>query len=135
MGKGRLTPHKFSYWWAALIGLAFPALEAGIYYFRFGRLNPYASPQDYALFFLGGALGGLLLITLWRRGRTGAARWIVLAAFLLATPFATLGMLGGGLFGSLGVPLLPLAIWTLFTGIGYGIGRLISRGAAQETEG
>jgi hypothetical protein len=107
-----------------LIGLVFPLLQAGIYYFRFGTLNPYATLPDYALFFLGGALGGLILIALWRRSRTKEARRSVLVAYLLATPFALAGMLGGGLFGPLGIVLLPALIWALFAGIGYGIGRL-----------
>jgi hypothetical protein len=69
-----LTPHKFSYWWAVLIGLVFPVLQAGVYCFRFGRLNPYASPLEYVLFFLAGALGGLVLIAFWRRAETKTTR-------------------------------------------------------------
>jgi len=121
---------EFSYWWAVLIGLFFPILQDLIYYLRFGILNPYAGLQDYVLFFLAGALGGLILIALLRRSRTNAAKWSVLLAFLLATPLATLGMLGGGLFGFFGIVLLPAAIWAIITGIGYGIGRLVSRARA-----
>ncbi len=116
-----------SYWWAALIGLLFPIAQAAIYYFRFGQLNPYATVLDYLLFFLAGALGALVLIPLLRRSRTPAARWIVLLAFLLATPLAIAGMVGGGLFGPVGVVLLPAILWAIFAGIGYGIGRLVSR--------
>jgi hypothetical protein len=118
---------ELSYWWAALMGLFFPILQGTIYYLRFGILNPYAGVLDYVLFFLGGALGGLILIALLRRSLTKAAKWSVLLAFLLATPLATLGMLGGGLFGLLGIVLLPAVIWAIITGIGYGIGRLLSR--------
>jgi hypothetical protein len=118
---------ELSYWWAALIGLVFPLLQDLLYYLRFRILNPYAGPLDYALFFLAGALGGLILIALLRRSRTTAAKWIVLLAFLLATPLAIAGMLGGGLFGLFGILLLPAAIWAIFTGLGYGIGRLLSR--------
>jgi hypothetical protein len=121
---------KLSYWWAALIGLFFPILQDLLYYIRFRILNPYAGPQDYVLFFLGGALGGTILIALLRRSPTKAAKWSVLLAFLLATPLATLGMLGGGLFGLFGIVLLPAAIWAIITGIGYGIGRLLSRTGA-----
>ena len=122
------------YWWAALIGLFFPVLQSTIYYFRFRVLNPYAGPLDYALFFLAGALGGLILIAFLRSSRTKAARWIVVAAFLLATPFATLGMLGGSLLGLFGIVLLPGAIWAIFTGIGFWIGRFFSRSKMMRSE-
>jgi hypothetical protein len=124
------TKRELSYWWAALIGLFFPVLQGAIYYFRFGIFNPYAGLLDYAMFFLGGALGGTILIALLRRSRTKAAKWSVLLAFLLATPLATLGMLGGGLLGPIGTVLFPAVIWVIITGIGYGIGRLFSRARA-----
>ena len=123
---------EFPYWWAALVGLLFPVLQGTIYYLRFGLLNPYAGFLDYFLFFLAGALGGLVLIALFQRSRTRAAKWIVLVAFLLATPLATLGALGGGLLGLFGVVLLPPVIWAAITGIGYLVGSLVSRKRADD---
>jgi hypothetical protein len=119
---------KISYWWAVPIGLVFPALQALIYFLRFGGWNPYAGWLDYVLFFTAAALGGLVLIAFLRASRAPAARWIVLGAYLLATPFALMGMLAGGLLGPLGVILFSLVIWAVFTAIGYFVGRLAVRG-------
>lgn len=121
------TKRESSYWWAVLIGLFFPVLQGTIYYLRFGVLNPYASPLDYTLFFLAGGLGGSIFIALLRRSRTNTAKWIVILAFVLASPLATIGMLVGGLLGFFGVVLLPAAIWAILTGIGFWIGRFFSR--------
>lgn len=46
------------------------------------------------------------------------ARRIVLIAFLLASPFALILMLAGGLFGALGVLIAPQIAWALFTWLG-----------------
>jgi hypothetical protein len=126
---------KLSYWWAILFGLLFPVVQIGIYYFRFGRLNPYSPLLDYIMFFLTGTVGGLIFIALLRRSGTKAAQWSVTLAFLLATPIATLGMLGGGLLGPVGVVLFPTLIWGIITTIGYLIGGLISRSRMKRSEG
>jgi hypothetical protein len=125
---------KLAYWSAGAIGLFFPVFQVAIYYLRFGRLNPYAPLTDYALFFLAGTAGGLILIALLRRSRTKAAKWNVVIAFLLATPFAIFGMLGGGLLGPVGIVLFPALIWGIVTGIGYWIGKFISKRESQRTE-
>lgn len=116
-----------SYGWAALIGVFFPVLQGSIYYIRFGMRNPYADLLDYSLFFLAGALGGTILITLLRFSRNKLTNRSVIAAFLLSSPLAVMGMLAGSLFGLFGVILLPGAIWAIFTGIGFGLGRFLSR--------
>jgi uncharacterized membrane protein YedE/YeeE len=85
---------------------------------------------DYSLFFLAGALGGIVLITLLRYSRNKVTNRSVIVAFLLASPLAVLGMLAGSLFGLFGVILLPAAIWTVLTGIGFGLGRFLSRTGA-----
>jgi hypothetical protein len=109
--------------------MAFPLLQALIYVLRFGQLNPYAALSDYGLFFIAGLLGGLVLIAFLRASRTRAARWMVLAAYLVATPFAMLAMVLGGLLSLVNVVLPSLTIWAVFTAIGYFIGRLIFRPA------
>jgi len=118
---------ELSYWWATLIGLLFSVLQIVIYYVRFGQLNPYAPLTDYLLFFLAGILGGLALIAFLRRSGTMAAKWSVTLAFLLGTPLAFLGSLGGGLLGSVGAVLFPVLVWTMFSLIGYWGGRLFSK--------
>jgi DMSO reductase anchor subunit len=125
---------ELSYWWAAAIGLLFPILQALIYYIRFGILNPYAPLIDYILFFLAGTLGGLILIALLRRSETKSAKWSVSLAYLLGTPVAFLGSLGGGLFGPVGVILLPTIIWAVFSLIGYWLGSLFSKDKSKESE-
>ena len=125
---------ELSYWWTIVIGLLFPILQGAIYYIRFGILNPYAPLIDYILFFLAGTLGGLVLIALLQRSHTKAAKWSVIVAYLLGTPIAFLGSLGGGLFGPVGVILLPVIIWAIFTAIGFGVGRLFFKGETKQSE-
>jgi len=127
--------HEIPYWWASVIGLHFPILQAAVYYARFGTYNPYAPLFDYVLFFLGGTLGAFILIALLRRSPTRAAKWSVSLAFLLGTPLAFIGSLGGGLLGALGVILLPALIWGVFTAIGYWIGSLIAKAQSKRSEG
>jgi hypothetical protein len=124
-----VTQKPISYWWALPIGLAFPLLQALIYVLRFGQLNPYAALTDYGLFFIAGLFGGFVLIAFLRASRTPAARWMVFGAYLLATPFAMIAMVLGGLLGLVNVVVPSLAIWGVFMAIGYFIGRLIFRPA------
>lgn len=67
---------------------------------------------------MAGALGGLILIDFLNREESPRAGWIVLIAFLLASPFALILMLAGGLFGALGVLIAPQIAWALFTWLG-----------------
>jgi len=83
MKNNRVIPYR----WAGVTGLLFPLLQALIYYVRFGTLNPYAPVFDYVLFFLGGTLGGFVLIALLRRSETMAAKSSVGLAFLLGYPW------------------------------------------------
>jgi len=119
---------------ATLIGLLFSVLQVAIYYLRFGQLNPYAPLTDYLLFFLAGSLGGLALIAFLRRSGRQAVKWSVTLAFLLGTPLAFLGSLGGGLLGQLGVLLFPVVIWTVFSALGYRFGRIFSKGKTEQLE-
>ena len=77
---------------------------------RFGQLNPYAALTDYGLFFIAGLFGGFVLIAFLRASRTPAARWIVFGAYLLATPFAMIAMVLGGLLSLVNVVVPSLAM-------------------------
>jgi hypothetical protein len=79
------------------------------------------------MFFIAGTVGGLILIALLNRSKTKAAKWLVIIAFILATPVALTGMVIGGLVGPFGVIFMSAMLWTMITGIGFFIGRFLSR--------
>ena len=114
-------------YWALSVGLLSIAAQVLTYFLRFGRLNTQASFAEYILFFLAGSIGGAILIFFLNQQSRARARWMVLAAFLLVSPIAFLMMLGGGLFGPLGILLWPQIPWALFTWIGSLLGGARSR--------
>ena len=116
-----------SYYWAMLVGLLTIVAQVVTFYLRFGRWNTDAFIVDYLIIFLAGALGGLILIYFLNRQSSSDARWIVLIAFLLASPLALFMMIGGGLLGLLGILTLPQIPWALSTWLGSLIGKRISR--------
>jgi hypothetical protein len=118
---------KISPYWALLVGLLIVAAQVITFYVRFGRWNMDAFILDYLLIFLAGALGGLILIYFLNRHSSLDARFVVLIAFLLASPLALFMMIGGGLLGIPGILILPLIPWALFTWIGSFVGRRLSR--------
>lgn len=115
-------------YWALFIGLLVVAAQVVTFYVRFGRWNTDAFFVDYVLMFVAGALGGLILINFLNRQPSVDARFIVVIAFLLASPLALIMMIAGGLLGVLGILLLPQIPWGLFSWIGSLIGRRVSRG-------
>jgi hypothetical protein len=115
-------------YWALLVGLLTIAAQVVTYYVRFGRLNTGSPFVDYLFFFLAGSLGGSILVYFLNRHESTRARWIVLAAFLLASPIALIMMLGGGLLGPLGLLIFPQIPWGIFMGLGSLLGRFVSRG-------
>ena len=116
---------KISVYWSLPLGLLCAAAQIVAFYVRFGRWNTDAAFADYLSFFVAGTFGGWILIYFLNKGTTSRQRWMVLAAFLLASPFAMLLMLAGGLLGWPGVLVLPLIPWALFTWAGSLAGRLI----------
>jgi hypothetical protein len=118
---------KPSFLWALAIGLAFPLLQVLIYFVRFGRLNPEAPLTDYLLFLLGGVLAGAGLVYFLRRSETAGTFWAVIVAFLISVPLAMFGMVMGGLMGVFGVLLLGVSPSVFITGVGYFIGRALSK--------
>lgn len=119
---------KVSRIWALSVGLVSVLWQVFSYYFRFGQFNPYAAMLDYLWFFLSGSLGGLILVFFLNRQSTSKARWWVLIAFVLAIPVAMIFMMGGGLFGFIGILLFPQFPWLLITWLGSLMGRFFSRG-------
>jgi hypothetical protein len=116
---------KVSVYWSLLVGLLTVAAQIGTFYARFGRWNTDSSFVDYLSFFLAGTLGGWILIYFLNKQTTPTKWWIVLIAFLLASPFAMLFMLGGGLLGWIGVILFPQIPWALITWIGSLVGKWV----------
>jgi len=96
-----------------------------MFYVRFSRMNTDATTLDYILFFAAGTVGGLILIYFLNRQTSNGKRWVVLIAFLLATPVAMIFILGGGMLGWIGVILFPQIPWALITWIGSLIGKLV----------
>ncbi|HKJ38614.1 MAG TPA: hypothetical protein VJ972_07545 [Anaerolineales bacterium] len=116
---------KISVYLSLLMGLFTVAFQIITFYARFGRMNPDSTFVDYILFFIAGTVGGLILIYFLNKQTSNAKRWVVLIAFLLATPVAMIFILGGGLLGWIGVILFPQIPWALFTWIGSLVGKLM----------
>lgn len=120
--------NKVSWIWAILVGLLSVAAQVIIFYARFERWNTDASITDYVLMFLAGALGGGMLVFFLNRQSTVARRWVVLIAFLLASPVALLMMILGGLLGWIGVLIYPQIPWALAAWMGSWAGKMVARG-------
>jgi hypothetical protein len=118
---------KPSFLWALAIGLAFPVLQVIIFLIRFGRFDTQAPWTDYLLFFLGGAFSGAGLIYFLRRSETRAVSRAVIIAFVLSLPFALFGMVVGGVIGMVGALILGVSPSIFITGVGYFLGRILSR--------
>ena len=127
MTKPKPNTEPISLYWALLVGLLTMVAQLITYYLRFERLNTQASLTEYLLLFLAGSLGGLILIFFLNRQPTTRGRWVVVIMFLLITPLSLFLMLGGALFGVLGLLLLPQIPWALFSWLGSLLGRLVSR--------
>ncbi len=123
---------KPSYFWSAPLSLLPPVLQAVIYYYGFGRINSISGYQDYFWFFLSGLAGGILFIAFLRLSPNRLTQQIVIAAYILAYPASIAVMIIGGLFGPIGVVLLPLVPWSLLMFGGYLIGR---RNRIKQTKG
>jgi len=113
--------------WALPVGLVSVIWQVVAYYVRFGQVNPYAEFRDYVWFFIGGSLGGLILVLFMNWQTSTRGRWSVLTAFVLATPVAMIFMVGGGLFGLVSVLIFPQIPWLIFTWIGSLAGKFLSR--------
>ena len=118
---------RIPFQWAFLVGLLTVAAQVLTFYLRFGRWNTDAFIVDYLFIFLAGALGGLILIYFLNRQSSLDARFIVVIAFLLASPLALFMMIGGGLLGLPGILILPQIPWALFAWIGSFVGKRLSR--------
>ena len=107
--------------------LGWPALELGVFWLRFRRLPPNGAAE--ALVFVPmGLVAGIVAAVLMTRAATVRQRRSVLWGYLVASPFALIGaMLGGlvlpGIWGPLVAGAVPLAVGCL---VGFVVGR--SRG-------
>ena len=125
--KGGFGLDPIPVYWAFAVGILAIAAQLITYFLRFGRWNTESPFSDYVYFFLSGALGGTILIFFLNRHDTSKGRWMVLVAFLLISPLSILVMLGGGLFGPLGILMWPQRPWTLFAWLGSLLGRFVAR--------
>lgn len=116
--------------WVLGVGLFCVAAQIILFYARFGRWNTDATFTEYLLFFLAGAIGGWILTFFLNRYPSSPNRQAIWVAFLLASPFALLLMLAGGILGPLGVLILPQIPWTIFTWVGAWVGKRLSSGLA-----
>ncbi len=117
---------KISYAWIVLPGLLIPLIILAM----FSQLIDPSSLNwlAYVVMFLAGAVGGAILIAFLNRAPSAVARWVILAAFLLASPFAILLMLfGSGKIGPVGVILFPIFPWALLAWLGSLLGNFIAR--------
>ena len=125
--KGGLDLDPIPVYWAFGVGILAVTAQIITYVLRFGSWNAESPFSDYLLFFMSGALGGFVLFFFLNNQETRKGRWIVLAAFLLISPVAILVMLGGGLFGPLGILMWPQIPWALFAWLGSQLSRLVTR--------
>ena len=125
--NGGLDLDPIPVYWAFAVGILAIAAQLITYFLRFGRWNTESPFSDYVYFFLSGALGGSILIFFLNRHETSKGRWMVLVAFLLISPLSILVMLGGGLFGPLGILMWPQIPWGLFAWLGSLLGRFVAR--------
>jgi hypothetical protein len=126
-GKSELDLEPIPVYWAFVVGILAVAAQIITYVLRFGSWNAESPFSDYLLFFMSGALGGFVLFFFLNNQETRKGRWIVLAAFLLISPVALLVMLGGGLFGPLGILMWPQIPWALFAWLGSQLSRFVTR--------
>ena len=124
--------NKKTLYWVLGVGVFSILWQVFTFYFRFGQFNPYALWQDYFIFFLAGALGGLVLSFFLNRQKADKGWWAVLIAFALATPVAMTFMVAGGLYGLVGILLAPLLPWTLITWLGSLVGKFLTRGSTPK---
>lgn len=118
---------KPSFLWALAIGVAFPILQVLIFFLRFQNINQDASVTDYLFFFISGLIIGLALIYFLRRSESKGAYRGAIIGFVISVPLALIGMLLGGLMGGFGIVLLSISPAIFVTGIGYFIGRALSK--------
>jgi hypothetical protein len=125
--KKKQAVTRLSFAWAILVGLLSIVAQVFTFYIRFGFFNTQASFANYVSFFLAGTLGGSILMWFLNREISPQGRRIVLIAFLLASPLALIMMLAGGLFGPIGVLIVPQIPWALFTWLGALVSKRFSR--------
>jgi hypothetical protein len=125
--KGVILVKKTQITGALFVGLLSVVAQIALFYVRFGKWNAYSTVLDYILFFGAGTLGGLILIYFLNRQNSKTARFVILLAFLLASPIALFMMAGGGLLGSIGVLIYPQIPWALSAWLGGLLGNFLAK--------
>lgn len=126
--KNSIDPLKM-FLWLGLLSLAWPMIHLAVAYIRFG--SGFAGGFVEALVFLPmGAISGGFLLYWIAKATTRPQRLVTLLGYLVASPMAFIGSLGGGLF-------LPALIGaTLFGGmpliLGAFFGFYLSRNIREE---
>jgi len=109
---------KVSIYWALVVGVLAPLAQIVLAYVRFCKMVEGASFLDFVWFFAAGTLGGWILVYFLNRQSSNSKRWVVIVAFLLASPVAVFMMLGGGLLGPIGIIVFPQIPWGVVTWLG-----------------
>lgn len=114
------------YWWSLPIGLAWPVTHVLAFFLRFPEHFGPETVLESWVFVPFGLLSGVGLVALFSRASTRVGQAAVVSGYLLLSPIAFIGSLGGGLMfhpalGALLYGGLPLLIGM---GMGYGIGVL-----------
>jgi hypothetical protein len=118
---------KPSFLWALAVGLLFLILQVVIFLIRFGKVDTEAAFTDYLGFFIAGALIGLGLIYFLRRSKTAGVFRAVIIGFVIGLPFGVFGMVLGGTVGMIGVIMLSVSPSVFITGVGYFLGRALTK--------
>jgi hypothetical protein len=117
---------KPSFFWAPAVGLLFPILNGIISLSGFGSFSTDAAFADYLLFFLAGALIGMVFVYSLQRSEGRAAFIAIVTAFVISIPFGLFGMALGAAVGVVGVILLGVSPSVFLIGVGYFLGRLLT---------
>ncbi len=111
---------------AAFVGLAvaWPALQLAIFWVRFGGMPPEGA-QASLVFLPMGMVSAAAALWFWSASADSRQRRAVLYGYLVASPFALVGSLLGGLAlpGALGALVLGAGPLVLGSWVGYRIGR------------
>jgi hypothetical protein len=121
---------KRTHLWFTILSLAWAVLQPAVFILRFRRLPPLWE----ALYFVPmGILSAAFVIYLTQRAANRATRVSTIIGYLVASPFALVGGLGGGHFihPIIGVTIMGTIPLVLGAAAGYALGKLTTRISAS----